>query len=411
MTEEGRGPFPAGLRAFNHRDFRLFWIGQLVSLIGTWMQSVGQAWLVLQLTDSPLKLGLVGALQFAPFLGFSMVAGAITDRVSKRRLILATQSVLLLQSLALALLVWHGHVQYWHVALLASVYGLANTLDMPARQSFMVDMVGKDDLFNAIAMNSTVFNGARVVGPAVAGILIANYGVATAFFVNTASFVAVIAALALIRTEGRPHPRARAGVVREIAEGVAYAVRTPRIVLTLGLVMCVSLFLMNYSVMVPLLARDVLRQDAHGFGVLMASVGAGAVVGALGLAAFERGRPAVWTLIAPAVVFALATLALAPVRAFWVAAGLLFVMGLAGMFFMATANTTVQVRVPDALRGRLMSLYTMVFMGVTPFGALLFGSIAQALGVPAGFAAGGTLGLVTVAGLAVWWRFRTGGPE
>lgn len=409
MSGEGRGPFPAGLRALNHRDFRLFWVGQLVSLIGTWMQSVGQSWLVLTLTDSPFKLGLVGALQFSPILFFSVVAGAITDRLPKRRLVILTQTVLLLQALVLAILVWHGHVQYWHVAILASVYGLANTFDMPARQAFIVDLVGKSDLLNAIALNSGVFNAARVVGPAAAGLLIARYGTAAAFFFNAASFLAVIAALLAVRSEGLPHPRERGTVRGDIAEGVAYAVGSPRIMLTLALLLCVSLFLVNYNVLVPLLAREVLHQDAHGFGVLMAAVGAGAVLGAALLTLLGEQRPPMAALIGPAIVFSLAALAMTPVRTFWLAAALLFVMGCSGMLFMASANTTVQVTVPDALRGRLMSLYMLVFVGVTPFGSLLFGAITEAFGVPAGFLAGGVLGFASVGGLALWWTTRTGG--
>src|SRR6267378_1670628 len=185
---------PAGLRALRHRDFRLFWSGQLVSLIGTWMQSVGQSWLVLELTNSPFRLGLIGTLQFAPVLFLSFVSGAVSDRLAKRQVLIATQTMLMLQAFTLGALVWSGHVQYWHVAVVASIYGLANTFDMPARQAYVVELVGKTDLVSAIALNSAVFNGARVVGPAAAGLLVARYGPAVAFFVNGASFVAVIAA-------------------------------------------------------------------------------------------------------------------------------------------------------------------------------------------------------------------------
>src|SRR5574341_1096011 len=228
-------PFPAGFRALNHRDFRLFWTGQLVSLIGTWMQSVGQAWLVLELTNSPFKLGLIGTLQFSPMLCFSFLAGVITDRVPKRRLIIATQTALMLQAFGLSALAWSGHVQYWHVAVLASLYGFANTLDVPTRQSFIVEMVGKDDLMNAIALNSAMFNGARVVGPAVAGLLVARYGVAIAFLLNGVSFLAVIFALLEIRSEGLPQPRGDTSMLQDIATGVRYAVNTPLVSLILSL--------------------------------------------------------------------------------------------------------------------------------------------------------------------------------
>src|SRR6266571_921835 len=214
---------PAGLRAFHHRDFRLFWSGQLVSLVGSWMQSVGQAWIVLELTHSPFKLGVISALQFGPMLFLSLLAGALADRVRKRRFLMLTQGALMLQALALAALDWSGQIQYWHVCVLALVYGIANTLDLPARQSFVVELVGKGDLMNAIALNATVFNGARIVGPAVAGLLIARYGVAPAFLVNGLSFLGVLVALAAIRNEGSPRPREAATVGQEILQGLRYA--------------------------------------------------------------------------------------------------------------------------------------------------------------------------------------------
>ena len=271
-----------GMRALGHRDYRLFFAGQIVSLIGTWMQSVGQAWLVLELTNSPFKLGLLGTLQFGPMLLFAFLSGAIADRVRKRRLILATQSALMLQAFALSALAWTGHVQYWHVAVLATLYGLVTTLDMPARQSFMTDLVGRNDLPGAIALNSAVFNGARVVGPAVAGLLVARYGVALAFLLNGLSFLAVIGALRAMRTEGEPRPRTGATMLEDIAEGARYAAATPLIALILVLCCAVSLFVLNYNTLVPLIARDVLGEGAHGFGLLMAALGAGADAGGPG---------------------------------------------------------------------------------------------------------------------------------
>ena len=193
-------PFPAGFAALNHRDFRVFWSGQLVSQLGTWMQRVGQAWLVLELTNSALKLGIITALQFSPVLVFSVLAGAVVDRVVKRRLLVLTQTVLMLQAAILTVLVWTGVVRYWHVAILATVYGLANAFDMPTRQSFVADLVGRRDLMNAIALNSAMFNSARLVGPAVAGLLIARFGLAQAFLFNAVSFLSVIIALGALLT-------------------------------------------------------------------------------------------------------------------------------------------------------------------------------------------------------------------
>jgi MFS family permease len=406
--EEGRR-FPAALGALAHRDFRVFWIGQLVSLVGTWMQSVSQSWLVLELTGSPFKLGLVGTLQFAPMLLFSLVAGVIADRVRKRRLLIITQSALLVQAFALAILVAAGHVQYWHVAVLAVVYGIANTVDVPARQAFVVEMVGKEDLTSAIALNSASFNVARVVGPAVGGLLIARFGIAVAFFLNALSFVAVLGALLALRVEGAPRGARGTSVVEDIADGLRYVVRTPVIGLVLAQLLVVSLFLLNYNVFVPLLARDVLHAEARGFGLLMAALGAGAVLGAVALAVLARGRARVPELTAPAVVLAVAAVAMALVQRFGVAALLLGVMGFFGIVFTARTNTSLQLLVPDGLRGRIMALYMLVFAGVTPFGSLLFGSVMEAWGVAAGFLIAGSCALVALLGILAWWKLSTGG--
>ena len=395
---------PAGLRALRRRDYRLFWSGQLVSLIGTWMQSVGQSWLVLELTNSPFRLGMIGALQFGPILLFSFLGGAISDRVRKRRMLIGTQTALMLQAFTLSALVWSGHVQFWHVALLAALYGLANTLDMPARQSFIAHLVPRADLMNAIALNSAVFNGARVVGPAAAGLLVARYGTAAAFLFNGLSFLAVIAALAAIRTEGAPRPPSGLGMGAEIAEGVRYALGTPRIALVFGLLLSVSLFVVNMNVLVPLIARNVLNQGAHGFGLLMASLGVGAVMGALTVAGLAMGRPPLGFVVGPAIAAALLLVGLSFVQHFGLAAAVLMALGFAQIVFMTSCNTTVQLTVPDELRGRIMGLYALVFAGMTPIGSLLMGTIAERWGVARACAVGGTTGLLLVSGLTLAWR-------
>lgn len=400
--------FPAGLRALNHRDFRLFITGQLISLIGTWMQSVAQSWLVLELTNSPFKLGLIGTLQFGPMLCFSFIAGAIADRLPKRRVIIGTQTALMCQAFTLALLAWLGHVQYWHVAILAGCYGLANTLDMPARQSFIVEMTSRDDLTNAIALNSAMFNGARMVGPAVAGLLVDRFGVAPAFGLNALSFVAVIVALSAMRTEGLPRDRTGTTVRQDIAAGLRYAVGTPRVALILGLLLAVSLFVINHNVLVPLLARDVLHEGAHGFGLLMAALGLGAITGALILAVFGKSRLPVALLLCAAIALCALTVVLAAIRSFWPAAALLTLVGLAQIVFMASCNTTLQLTVPDDLRGRIMSLYAFVFVGVTPIGSFLVGTVAEGVGVPAAYAVGGGAGFIAVVTLAILGTRRPG---
>jgi MFS family permease len=393
---------PLPLRALRHRDFRLFWSTQLVSLSGTWMQSVGQAWLVLELTGSALQLGLVSTLQFGPFLLFSFLAGVIVDRVPKRRLIIWTQAARAIQAALLAGLIFAGVVQYWHVAVLALCAGIANTLDMPARQSFVIDLVGRDDLLNAIALNSTVFNVARTVGPALAGIAIAQWGVGAAFACNAVAYLAPIGALLMIRTEGYSGPRPRRPVVEEIGEGLAYAARTPRVAFVLSLLLTVSLFVFNYNVMVPLFARQVLEADARGLGFLMSALGVGAVIGAIGLAAASGERPRLSAIVSSGVTLAVASLAMAFTREGYAAAVLLFVMGLAGIVFMTSCNTTVQLGVPNELRGRVMGLYSFVFVGVTPNGSFLMGWIAEHAGVSSSYFVGGTASLVIVVALTLW---------
>jgi MFS family permease len=400
---------PLGLRALRHRDYRRFYIGQLVSLIGNWMQSVAQAWLVLDLTHSAFKLGLIGTLQFTPVLLFSVFAGAVADRVPKRRMLVTTQIALAAQAVTLAALVITGHVQYWHVCVLGFLLGCVNTVDLPTRQSFVMDMVGKSDLVSAIALNSAAFNGARIVGPAVAGLLIARFGVAPAFSINAISFVVVITALLTVRTPGLPVARGDTTLLQEIAEALRYALRTPRIRLILAVLLVVSLCVFNFTVYVPLFARRVLSQGAEGFGFLMAAVGVGAVSGALVLGSLPRRPPPLGLIFAAGVVACLGLVTMAAVTRFAVALPVLFVIGVASIMAAAGCNSTLQLSAPDAMRGRVMSLYTLVFGGVFPIGSFLVGTIAELRGVPTAFVAGGTTGLVALAAVGMWWRLR--GPR
>jgi MFS family permease len=397
---------PTGFSSLNQRDFRVFWLGQLVSLVGTWMQRVGQAWLVLELTNSPLKLGLITSLQFAPVLLFSLPGGAIVDRIRKRRLLMLTQTILMLQACVLTVLVWTGHVQYWHVAVLSTVYGLAQSLDLPTRQAFISDLVGKTHLMNAIALNSAMFNAARLIGPAVAGVLIASYGLPQAFLLNALSFVAVLGALSAVRTEGSPHPSAGTTFLEKIRGGVEYAATTPLIRFVLLLLLTVSFFVLNFNVLVPLVTKQVLHGGAGEFGWLMACLGGGAIVGALTMALLLEGRPPFAMPIAAGVVasIGMGTLALAP--GFSVTAATLVVVGCAQIVFQASCNTILQLTAPDALRGRVMSLYALVFAGINPFGALMVGYVAETLGTPAACAVGGAGGLLSVAVLTLLWRRR-----
>jgi MFS family permease len=399
--------FPPALRALNHRDFRLFWIGQSISSVGSWMQSVGLSWLVLELTNSPFRLGVVSALQFGPVLLLSAIAGVVVDRVPKRPLIVATQTALMLPAFALAALSWGGWVRYWQVAILAGLIGVVNALDMPSRQSFMVEMVGREDLLNAMALNSATFNAARVAGPAIGGLLIAHYGIAVAFFLNAISFLAVVINLLWVRAGSEARPRRGTTIREELADGLRYATRTPRVALILGLIFAVSTFAMNHGVLVPLFAREVLHQGVHEFGLLMASLGAGAVAGAIGVAVVSYGRPPLSSVVVPGVGVAVAIITLGFVRHFALAAAILFFVGVMQIIFQNSCNTIVQVTVPDELRGRVMGVYMMVFAGATPVGASLIGIVAEGAGVPAACFVGGSLALLGVGfQLALWRRQR-----
>ena len=392
---------PVRLGALRHRDFRLFWIGQLISQIGTWMQSVAQAWLVLELTHSPLQLGIVSALQFTPVLLFSPVGGVLSDRFAKRKVLLVSQTAMQLQAFVLAALVWSGRIQYWHVAVLAAIYGLGRAIDIPARQSYVTDLVGRSDLANAVALNSVIMNGARIVGPAVAGLLIAAFGVALAFFLNGVSFVAVLVALVAIRTEGRPDINGRLGIREGLLGALSYAAATPPVAFTLGLMVVVSLVVLNFNVVVPLVARDVLNQGANGFGLLMSALGAGAVAGAFGVALFRRGQPPLKFLVASAATLCAGLMALAAAGHFAVAALVLALLGCCQILFTTGCNTTLQLIAPNELRGRVMGLYTVTFAGMTPFGSLLVGWVAEHQGIRVACAAGGAIGLLGVAVLVL----------
>ena len=399
-------PLPTALRAFRHADFRRFFAAQFVAQVGSWMQTVAQSWLVLQLTSSPLLLGLIGTLQFAPILLFSIVAGAVADRVPKRRLLLVTQSVLGGQALVLGALVYGGHAEYWHVAVLATGVGLASVLDGPARQSFVAEMVGRADVGSAVSLNSACFNAARIVGPSIGGVVIAGYGVAPAFVLNAAGFAVAIAMMLSLRARGLPHPRSGEGVGREILAGIRYVLDTREMRLALGLTFVVSLCVFNFTVYVPLVVRAVLGLGAEGFGFLMASLGVGAVSGALVLGTVGPRRPPRPLMFVSAGLACGGLIGLALVSAFWPAVAALFVTGLFGTISVVSCNTTMQLASTDALRGRVMSIYTLVWGGVFPLGAFLVGAMSERWGVQRALMTNGSVGLAGVALLLGWWRLR-----
>lgn len=389
--------------ALAHRDYALFFSGQLVSQIGSWMQSIGQSWLILELTNSPFKLGLISTLQFTPMLLFTLFSGAIIDRLPKRKVIIVTQTLFMCLAFIMAFLVHTGLVRYWHVAALALALGCVNTFDLPARQSFVVEMVGKPDLASAVALNSAVFNGARIVGPAIAGILISQIGIAPAFLFNGLSFVAVIAALTQIRAEGLPKAETRGNMLQQIREGLVFVWHTPLLRFTIALMLFVGTLVINWSVFIPAFSRAVLHQEAQGYGGLMSAMGAGALLGALVRAVQNRAEIRLRSLFAPAALMSGAAISMYFVHSMTMAAIALFVIGFGMIQFLTGTNTKVQMAAPDHLRGRVMSLYTLANSGTAPIGSLYSGAVTEAFGAGTGFAVAGTLGLASIAALAIWW--------
>ena len=380
------------VRSLRHRNFRLFWSGQLVSLIGTWMQTVAQAWLVLDLTQSSIKLGVVSALQFLPMLFLSFFTGPFIDYFPKRKIILWAQAALMGLAFILAFLVWTGSVRYWHIVVLATLLGIVNTIDMPARQAYIIELVGKEDLMNAIALNSSIFNAARAIGPAVAGLLISAAGTAFCFFMNGLSYIAVIAGL-LAMTAEEPVRRSPPSydVLKDMGEAIRYIRRTPILMTTISLVAVVSVFGVNFNVLVPVFTRTELHLDAAAFGFLMSSFGTGALIGAISLAVMSRLGPKPAVLLAGGLGLSIFLVVIGLQRSYGVTAFLLFLTGFCMIIFFGMANATVQLNTEDRLRGRVMSLYTMSFGGLTPFGSLFAGTVAHWLHAPLTFALGGLI--------------------
>ena len=400
-------PLPAGLRALASPHFRVYFAGTLVSQICAWMQTVTQSWLVLQLTNSPFLLGLIVTLQFGPILLLSVFAGILADRLTKRNILIFTQAVQGALALTLAGLVWSGHARYGNVAVLAMMLGVMTALDQPTRQSFIMELVGRRWVASAVGLNSVSFNAARIVGPAVAGILIARVGLFMGFLLNGLAFGVSIAALTRVPARP-PAPRASAApMLREIAEGIAYVIRTPAVRFVLGLQVIVSFCVFNFSVYVPLLATEVLGLGSEGFGFLMTMLGVGAMTAGLSLGAISaRGLSS--TVIAGAVGVACAgLLGLAVTRTFWPAGTLLAVVGFTATLAVTGCNTSLQLAAPDALRGRIMSLYTVLSGGIFPVSAFFVGAISEAAGVSRAFAVNGLLGLAALA-LLVSLRRRRG---
>jgi MFS family permease len=397
----------AGLSAFRHRNYRLFFGGQLISLIGTWMTAVAQSWLILQLTGNPFDLGLLTVAQFGPVLVLGLFGGLIADALPKRRTMYGTQTVAMGVSFLLFVLAATHTVQVWEVFLLGAVMGVRNAVDMPTRQAFAVEMVGREDIGNAIALNSAMFNGARVIGPAVAGLAIGAFGVSIAFLIDALSFLAVLLGLFLMNEkELRPAPRfdrptSAAQVFVNLADGLHYVRRTGLILLSVTLVGVVATAGINFSILIPPLAANTLHVGASGYGFLMAASGLGSLVAALAIA-FAGTRAT--RMLSGAIVLGVAEILIGGISNYGVDLVLMFAAGAGAISMMATANTVIQLEVPDALRGRVMSVYLTVFAGTNPIGGLGLGAVAANAGAPAAIAFGGVVSLLAALLCVIWYR-------
>ena len=384
-----RSRLAIAVRALRHRNFQLFFAGQLISLIGTWMQTVAQSWLVYRLTGSALLLGAVGFASQIPVFVAAPIGGIVADRANRRRVVIATQTASMMLAFILALLTLTHRIQVWQIMVLAAGLGVVNGFDIPARQAFLVDMVGKEDLMNAIALNSSMFNGARIIGPAVAGILVASIGEGWCFFANGVSYIAVIVGLLLMRIEHAARWEQQGSPLENIIEGFEFVRNTApirSILLLLGLVSFVG---MPYAVLMPVFADQILHGGARGLGILMGATGVGALLGAASLAARVGVRGLGKLIAICAGGFGASLILFAFSKIFWLSTLLLVPVGFSMMVQMASSNTLIQAMVPDQLRGRVMAVYSMMFMGMAPFGSFCAGAIAHRLGAPWTVAIGG----------------------
>ena len=388
---------PVMFRAMQHRNFQLFFSGQLISLIGTWMQNIAQAWLVYRLTQSSWLLGVVGFLGQIPVFLLAPVGGTVADRWNRQRVVIGTQTASLILAFILAWLTLANIVRVWEIMLLAALLGAVNAFDIPARQAFLVDMVGKEDLMNAIALNSSMFNGARVIGPAIAGILVASIGEGWCFFANGVSYIAVIAGLFLMRLKIH-EKKSESSPIDHIVEGFKFVHRTRPIWALLLLLGVVSLVATPYSVLMPIFADRILHGGARALGVLMGAAGVGALMGALTLA-MKRGLRGLsrWVAVSCAG-FGVSLICFSFSTNYLLSILLLVPVGFAVMLQMASSNTLIQSMVPDEFRGRTMAVYSMMFMGMAPLGSLFAGGLAAKIGAPWTLAIGG-LGAIIGAGV------------
>lgn len=392
---------PVTLRALRHRNFQLFFSGQLISLVGTWMQTIAESWLVYRLTGSSLLLGAVGFSSQIPVFLVAPLGGIVADRYNRQRVVIGTQVCSMVLAGIYAALTLSGRIKIWEIFVLAALLGVVNAFDIPGRQAFLMDMVGREDLMNAIALNSSMFNGARIIGPAIAGILVAKIGEGWCFFANSVSYIAVIAGLLMMQITRAAPRAAAASPLAHIMEGFRFVRRTAPIRVILLLLGLVSFVAMPYVVLMPIFADRVLHSGARGLGILMGATGVGALLGALTLASRTGVRGLGRWVAFSCGGFGIFLVLFSFSRSFWLSTALLVPVGFCMMFQMSSSNTLIQAMSPDELRGRVMAVYSMMFMGMAPFGTLLAGALADRLGAPVTVAMGA---VAAIGGAAIFGK-------
>jgi MFS family permease len=394
--------------SLRYRDFRHFWLGQCVSLIGTWMQRTAQVWLIYSLTKSPLMVGVLGVCQFIPILLFSLFAGILVDRFPKRHILLLTQTVFMFQAFTLAALTYFEIVRYWHVFILSAVFGLTQALDMPSRQSFFIDMVGRKDLMNAISLNSTIVNLAKIIGPAISGIMLVRFGSALCFFSNGLSYLAVIWGLLLIKTNRPTLQSSRNHALKQIQEGLRYIKKSPVLMNNVIITAIVCTFAMNHDVLIPVFAKAALGKGASGYTALMSAAGIGSFVAALVMANLSKNGIRKQLLIIDALGISILQIVISFITDYRICLGLIFCIGFMNLTFMNTANSIFQLHSADEYRGRVISVYTFLNQGSTPIGNFYAGAVMEQLGGRYGFLLCGLATLLLVVSRIVTNRASRG---
>lgn len=393
--------------SLTNKDFRTYWLGQCISLMGTWMQNIGLTWLVLSITGSPLLLGLLETVRFLPVTIFSLFAGVVIDKYPKKKILLITQTISMIFAFTLSALVFTHTVRYEYVLILALISGFSNTIDMPARQSFTVEMTGKEDLMNAIALSSVTFNLARIVGPAIGALVLAFFGAGWCFLLNGFSFMAVIASL--LRIQVKPYVRKKeknSNMIKEIKDGLKYISEEKQLLQIILLTIIVGIFVYNYDIIIPVFVKSVLYQSEKVYGLLISSLGIGSLLGAVIVSVKSKSGPKMEILIGCSVIESVLLILISFTRIYYLTAILLVISGIFNIWFSTIANSTLQLTSKDEYRGRVMSVYSLVYAGTAPIGYMFAGAATDRLGANIAFFVNGALTIALILLLKLFFSIR-----